>query len=294
MRKKLFSILLLAVFIFAVMLGASSCGILEQEGLKTDTVGSLCVFIIDCGQGDAIYAELPGGGNLLIDGGPGSDADKVLAFLKSRSVDGIDFVVATHPHEDHIGGLDDVLGAYAVGEIFMPDVTATTTAFLNLLDAIEAQSLEITVPESGEYIIGSEGSDLSVVCLAPNSPEYSDTNNYSIVLKISYKNRSVLLTGDACEESELEQLSKGYDLSADVIKIGHHGSSGSSSEGYIDAVSPEAAVISCGKDNSYGHPSAAVLSLLEACGITVYRTDTNGTVAVLSDGTNLTIYKNYA
>jgi competence protein ComEC len=277
--------LILFLLLATAMFSFAGCHMHE----RTAALGELRVFVIDCGQGDAIFVELPNGENMLVDGGPNSGAGKVLSFLNSRRIDKIDYIVATHPHEDHIGGLDDVLSVYGAAEIYMPDVTADTAAFSGLLAQIDARGLEITVPESGEYIIGDAQSDLSVICVAPNSSGYTDTNNYSIVLKIKYGSRAVLLTGDASGQSEREQLDKGFDLSADVIKIAHHGSADASAREYIEAVNPEAAVISCGAGNKYGHPSARVLLLLEELKINVYRTDTQGTVTIKTNGSDLLI-----
>lgn len=307
MRKIRSFFLLLAALTLVFTLNACVTGGAWGNGADTSVLSSsasgstsaasggelLSVFVIDCGQGDSILAELPNGENLLVDGGPGSNTEQVLDFLASRSTDKIDYLVATHPHEDHIGGLDDVIDTYPVGEVYMPDITATTQAYSNLLEAIDKKGLKLTVPESGEYLVGDAGSEFSVMCLAPNASEYDDVNNYSIVLKLRYGSRSVILAGDASKESELQQLSAGYDLSADVLKIGHHGSDSASTENYLKAVNPSAAVISCGAGNTYGHPHASVLSRLERLGVTVYRTDTQSTIAIVTNGTSLTITPNF-
>jgi len=259
--------------------------------LSTETADGnrLDIWFIDVGQGDSIYIELPNGENMLIDGGPGSAASDLVNFLSSKNVSEIDYVFATHPHEDHIGGLDDVMTAVSVGKIYMPDATADTVAFERLLDAIDAQGLKITVPTAGNYIIGDESSLLSVRCLAPVGSSYSGLNNYSIVLKICFGNFSVILTGDAEDESEAEMIFRGYNLDADVLKLGHHGSSSSSSAAFFDAVTPEVAVISVGADNSYGHPHSDTIQSCASRGIEIYRTDELGTIFISSDGVSYSV-----
>ncbi|MBE6952222.1 MAG: MBL fold metallo-hydrolase [Ruminococcaceae bacterium] len=249
----------------------------------------LQVYVIDCGQGDSIFAVFPTGETMLVDGSTQDNAKDVTKFLDAFNISAIDYVVATHPHEDHIGGLDDCLAKYKVGQIFMPAVEHTTVSFERLLDAVEAQNLQIDIPEAGEYIVGDKNSTFSVQCLAPNSAEYEEMNNYSIVLRIVYGERAVLLTGDAEALSEEEILAAGFDVSADVLKLGHHGSSTSSSEEFIAAVAPTYAVASCGKDNDYGHPHREIRSLAQKLGWIFYRTDTDGTVAILSDGNEISV-----
>ena len=247
------------------------------------------IYVIDCGQGDSIFLSLPDETTMLIDGSTQSEAEAVLDFLDALDVRRLDYVVATHPHEDHIGGLDDCIEALEVGEVYMPDVVNTTQAFENLLSVIEEKNLAVTVPAGGEYLIGHAASDFSIQCLAPNQAEYDELNDYSIVLRIVYGERAVLLTGDAETVSENEMLMAGYDLSADVVKLGHHGSSTSSSEPFLRAVFPSYAVISCGADNSYGHPHQETLDLLSRFGISPFRTDTDGTVLIATDGIELTV-----
>lgn len=239
----------------------------------------LRVSFIDVGQGDSEFIELPNGETMLIDAGTNETGKNVVDYIKSLGYTSIDYVVGTHPHEDHIGGLDDVIKTFDIGSIYMPKVTADTKTFEDVLDAAESKNLMINTAKSGVSIMDTE--DLSVKFLAPTLDIYENTNDYSAVVKVVYGDTSYLFTGDAEEFSESLITD---DVNADVLKVGHHGSSTSTSTEFLKKVSPSSAVISCGKDNSYGHPHSETLQKLADMGTAVYRTDELGTIVSVSDG----------
>ena len=253
----------------------------ENDAIYT-TVGlndELRVSFIDVGQGDSEFIELPNGETMLIDAGTNETGKNVVDYIKSLGYTSIDYVVGTHPHEDHIGGLDDVIKTFDIGSIYMPKVTADTKTFEDVLDAAESKNLMINTAKSGVSIMDTE--DLSVKFLAPTLDIYENTNDYSAVVKVVYGETSYLFTGDAEEFSENLITD---DVNADVLKVGHHGSSTSTSTEFLKKVSPASAVISCGKDNSYGHPHSETLQKLADMGTAVYRTDELGTIVSVSDG----------
>lgn len=250
---------------------------------NTTVSGNLEVHFIDVGQADSILIKAPGG-IMLIDAGNNADSNLVTSYLKKQGISKLDVVVGTHPHEDHIGGLDAVIDTFAIGKVYMPRAAHTTQTYEDVLVAIKNKGLKITAPAAGTtFDIG----EAKCTVLAPNSSSYDDLNNYSIVIKLEYGQTSFLFTGDAEDVSEREMLSKKFDLSADVLKIGHHGSESSTTPAFLDAVNPSFAVIMVGKGNDYGHPHKTVMDRLKAKGVTVYRTDENGTIIATSDGTNI-------
>jgi beta-lactamase superfamily II metal-dependent hydrolase len=241
------------------------------------------VVFIDVGQADAILI-VEGEDAMLIDAGNNNDAALVLSYLESYSVNKLDYVIGTHPHEDHIGGLDVIIDSLDIEQVFMPKVINTTKTFEDVLDAVDRKDLRITTPKVGAtYALGQATWEI----VAPNSDSYDDLNDYSIVIKLSYGSQEFLFTGDAETLSEREILQAGADISADVFKVGHHGSSSSTTQGFLEAVDPDYAIICVGEDNSYGHPDDEVLARLSAMGVKVYRTDINGTVVATSDGTSI-------
>ena len=296
-----------AVVAAAALWGARTLGILpDASGEKTgapvsaaqgDTggggsaSGTLEVYFFDVGQGDSELIRLPGGENILIDAGTSSTEDELVGELRSFGAETLDLVVATHPHADHIGGMAAVIDAFDVRQVVMPRIsesdTPTTKTYENLLQSIADKGLTITPAEPGDELLSSGGAVLTV--LAPNGEDYGDLNNYSVVLRLTYGEDSFLFTGDAEEASEEEMLSLDWPLTATVLKCGHHGSETSTSPAFLDAVSPQYAVISCGVDNDYGHPDAVTLEKLEAAGAEVFRTDLQGTILASTEGSGVTM-----
>jgi len=250
--------------------------------LPEDAGSRLVVHFIDVGQGDSQFLQLPNGQTMLIDAGTNEKASEVVSYLNRLGVKTIDYLIATHPHEDHIGGMDEVINHFEIGNIYMPQVTHNTKSFESVLKAIKAKGKKITAGKAGLTILDQEG--LKISFLAPCGQKYEDLNNWSIVTRVEFGNTSFLFTGDAEELSESEILESGQAVSADVLKVGHHGSRSSTSTSFLKAVAPKYAVISAGKDNSYGHPHEETLKKLKQKNITVYRTDINGTIILFSDG----------
>lgn len=257
----------------------------STQKIETSKVdGNLIVDFIDVGQGDSILIR-QGDHAMLIDGGTSECKDDLLNFLKSENIQKFDYIVGTHPHEDHIGSLDDVINAYDFDTILFPKVTTTTKTFENLVNAVKNKNKKFTTPVSGnEYNLG----DAKFKILAPSSDSYQSLNNYSIVIKLTYGENTFMFTGDAETLSETEMLNSFDDLTADVLKIGHHGSTTSTSKKFLNAVNPKYAVISVGKDNTYNHPTKTTMNKLEELKIPVYRTDEEGTIECVSNGKDIT------
>lgn len=292
--KSMKSIMSLIIFSSLLALPACSASGSAEKGeflpeAQNDTVyalvgdeGELRVSFIDVGQGDSEFIELPNGETMLIDAGTNETGTDVVNYIESLGYSSIDYVVGTHPHEDHIGGLDDVINSFEIGSVYMPKVTADTKTFEDVLDAVAEKGLSINTAKAGVSIV--DGEDLSVKMLAPVLDEYDNTNDYSAVIKVVYGDTSFLFTGDA--EEYAESLITG-DVDSDVLKVGHHGSSTSTGEAFLERVSPSYAVISCGFDNSYGHPHIETMEKLGSLGIPVFRTDEMGTIVATSDGSEI-------
>ncbi|EGW39072.1 MBL fold metallo-hydrolase [Desulfosporosinus sp. OT] len=266
----------------------------QQTATSNDTAPTtvvpgqkLKVSYIDVGQADSILIQIPNGKNVLIDAGNNGDANAITSYLKKQDVSKLDIVIATHPHEDHIGSMDTQIKTFDIGQVIMPKKDSTTQTYKDLITAIQNKGLKITEAKAGlELDLGSE---VNALLLAPNSANYEDVNNYSAVLKLSYGTNTFLFEGDAQEQSENEMINAGYNLKSDVLKVGHHGSNTSSTTAFLTKVQPKYAVISVGKGNSYGHPANVTMDSLTNIGAKVYRADLSGTIVAESDGTNITI-----
>lgn len=247
--------------------------------------GSLSVHFIDVGQGDCIYIN-QGEYNMLIDAGNNEDGEKLVSYLKSLNVNGFDYVIGTHPHEDHIGGMDDIINNFEIENYYMPDKLSTTKTFEDVLDALDAKGLSYNVPKiDDEFKLGD-----ATFKVIYSGDDTNDINDSSIVLKMTYGDNSFLFTGDAT--SNVEEIILNKDIKSDVLKVAHHGSSYSSTTEFLDKVDPKYAIISVGTNNSYNHPASITLQKLSNRDITVYRTDLDGTIIFTSDGTNLSVQTN--
>jgi len=246
---------------------------------------NLTVHFIDVGQADSILILLPNGENMLIDGGDTGNAKTIMDYMKKHNVTSIDYLVASHPHADHIGGLPAIIDAMDISNIYMPRVSHTTLTFERLLTSIQNKGLQIDQAIDGVSILAMP--ELAIDILGPVREDYKDHNDHSAVVKLTYRNISFLFMGDA--EGASESHISG-NISADVLKVGHHGSSTSTSDSFLRKVKPSYAVICVGK-NSYGHPTDDVLFRLNNADVEVYRTDMVGTIVFTSDGENIIIDK---
>ena len=223
---------------------------------------------------------------MMIDGGNVADSNVVAAYLKKEDVTELNYVVCSHAHEDHVGGLSGALSVTKADNIYAPKTEANTKAYKNFKKKAEKQNVEIKHPNVGDEIqLGSS----TVEFLGPVDENGKDLNSTSIVLKITYGNTSFLFTGDAESDEEEEILNSGADLKSTVLKVGHHGSRTSTSYPFLREVMPQYAVISVEKGNSYGHPNEETLSKLSDAGVEVYRTDESGDIVMTSDGNSISI-----
>ena len=248
------------------------------------TSSELKVHFIDVGQGDSILIQ-SGDHDMLVDAGENDQGDTVVTYLHSQGINKLDYVIGTHPHSDHIGGLDDVINNFSIDKVILPPVEHTTKTYEDVLDAIGSQGLKVTKPVSGDtYKLG----DASFQIIAPNGNYGDDLNNWSVGIKLTNGNNSFVMCGDAESQAEADICASGINLSADVLKLGHHGSKTSTSGTFLNKVNPDYAVISCGMGNSYGHPHKEALNKLHSKGVKIFRTDEQGTVIATSDGTDIT------
>ena len=281
-NKTLISFLSFAAIILYTLLSNDEITIEKQENKKTDSNNTDVVKVeyIDVGQADAILIENDKK-YMLIDAGNNEDGDLLVNYFKDKNITDFEYVVATHPHEDHIGGMDNIIKNFNIKNYYMPDCYTTTKTFEELLDALEEKNLSFETPDiDSEFLLGD-----ALFKVLYTGTDKRDLNNTSIVLRMTYKDVSFMFTGDATNVTEKKILAK--DLQSDVLKAGHHGSQYSTSDEFLDKVNPKYAIISVGTGNVYDHPKDITLNKLK--GIEVHRTDKEGTIRVISDGKNIDI-----
>lgn len=275
------------IILFILIIGAFAKEKLEETkepNVEVNNITSdLEIYFFDVGQADSILIK-EDEYTMLIDGGNELDGENIYNYIKTElNINDLDIVVGTHPHEDHIGGLPFIINNLEIGTIYLPNATTTTKIFESLLDAIENNDYKITVPKINQEI---KLNNMNFKVLYTGKDE-SDLNNTSIVLKLIYGNTSYLFTGDATDKTEQKLLNK--DISSDVLKVGHHGSSYSSTNDFLDKVNPKYAIIQVGKNNKYNHPTKKTLNKFNQRNIKIYRTDLDGTIKLTSDGNNINI-----
>ncbi len=270
---------LLAVILSFALIFCCAC-VQQQIGVE----GELHVYFIDVGQADCALI-VQGEHSMLVDGGNIFDAPDIVSFIKSKNIKTIDAVVATHAHEDHIGGLGAIIDNFTVNKIYCPVESYNSQVFSEFKDSANRQC-GITLCKQGDsWQIGQ--SKVNVVW--PKDAKKEEPNNTSIVFTLKFGKVTYLFTGDAEHNVETKIVDSGANIKADILKVGHHGSQTSTSYYFLRSVLPTYAVISCGKGNSYGHPHKETLEILEQAEASVFRTDVGGTVCISTDGENITV-----
>lgn len=256
----------------------------RQQKIVKDDLSQMQVHFLDIGQGDATVITC-GSHSMLVDAGNNNKGTVIQDTLQHLGIKKLDYLIGTHPDSDHIGGLDVIITKFPTDALLMPDCKKDTKTYDEVVHAASYQNLKITHPKAGStYQLGN---DASFTILGPLK-KYSNANDNSICFLLQHGDNRFLFTGDAEEDAESDMLAAREDIAADVYKVSHHGSKTATSETFFKKVSPIYAIISCGEDNSYGHPHAEVLNRLRAAAVQLFRTDDQGTVIALSDGTNIT------
>ena len=275
------------LFVFIVVFAiAGTISLISHDNEKKITPNNndnmLVVHFLDVGQGDCEFIELPNSQCMLIDASTKEYGDDIVEAIKGYGYSEIDYVVATHPHADHIGGMSEVIDSFDIGKIYMPRTSSNSKSFEGLLTSISNKNLSINTAKTGTTIYSDNGINIEI--LSPISSFYEETNDYSAVVKLEYGESSFLFMGDAEKPVENELIEKyGYDLDVDVLKAGHHGSRYSSSTEFLDYVTPEYTVISCAKENSYGHPHSETIKRLNNVNTQIFRTYELGNITVSCD-----------
>lgn len=296
--KKYTVIIIAAVIVFSAVITHFAFGgfdkAFEKTGLRGEAVSDeITVSFLDVGQADCTLITC-GDTVIMVDAGEAGSAQTVINYLRNAGVEKIDCCIATHPHSDHIGAFPAVIEQFEVGDVIMPEIPKkiipTTTVYKRFLSAVSSDNVEQVLPAAAGETYSYGEVDLEI--LGPVT-KYDDLNAMSVVTKVTYGETSLLVTGDAEKESEQDILARFYsDCSADLLKVGHHGSRTSTCEEWLAAVNPSFGVISCGEDNDYGHPHKQTLDRLENSGVKYYRTDLLGNVIFKSDGKKFTLINN--
>lgn len=245
---------------------------------------NLEIYYLDVGNADSILIRYHNN-NVLIDAGNNEDGEKLVNYFKSLGVENFKYVIGTHSHEDHIGGMDNIINSFNIEHFYMPSTITTTKTFEDVIDSLTKKNIKFETPKI-DYKFNIEDIEFKVLYIGDNK---EDLNKTSIILKMTHKETSYLFTGDATSETEKEILNK--DIKSTVLKVAHHGSQYSSTAKFLNEVKPKYAIIEVGKNNDYGHPKKVVLQKLEKIGAEIYRTDQDGTIHLISDGKNIKIEK---
>ena len=261
----------------------------HSRGFDILPEGEIRVHFIDVGQGESILVQSRQH-SILIDAGLPAVGSNIVAYLERLGINSLDYVIVTHPHSDHIGGMPAVLDRFSINNFWMPNVIHETTAFERLLEALERNHIYITTVEAGARI---NAGIINMIVVSPHEGViHTNLNDYSIVLYMSHGNISFLFTGDAEAPAEMQMIAGELPIKANVLNIGHHGSRTSTTEAFLDAVRPQVAVISLGANNQFGHPHRYVIERLIERDIKILRTDELGTIVIATDGENLFLYSN--
>ncbi|MBE1304756.1 MBL fold metallo-hydrolase [Clostridium botulinum] len=277
--------LIITCLLICLSIVFTACSQQSSNAVNTSNKSNeLKVHYIDVGQGDSILVQTKDK-NILIDAGTRKSSDSLISYLKKQHIKKLDYVIATHPHEDHIGGMPKVIEEFQISNFYAPKKTANTKIFKDMILQLKKKNLKINVAKKGISLDLSNNSSLDF--LAPVKDNYENTNDSSAVVKLTHGNTKFLFTGDAEKTSEKDILNSNEDLSSNVLKVGHHGSHSSSSKEFLDKINPKIAIISCGKNNDYGHPHKETMKELNKRNIEVYRTDIDGNIVLTSDGENI-------
>ncbi len=279
LHKFIFSILISLIFL------SNNYSLLINKYLYKNTISNMHIHYIDVGQGDAALIQV-NNKNMLIDSGPSLSRNNIIDYLDKNHITKLDYIIATHPHEDHIGNMSYIINRYSVAKFYSPKVITTGKCFEDLVYSLKQNNLKINILSKNTSSINL-GKDVSIDMYSPEEKTYDNLNNYSSVFKITYKNNSFLFTGDAESLIENKIIESNYDISCDVLKIGHHGSNTSTSSNFLNSANPSIAVISVGSYNDYGHPNKNTLKKLRDIKCTIYRTDIHGSIHLVSDGTTI-------